>query len=1022
MRGGRWAAWLAGMNAWRGWCPFLLSAAVPMAVAGDFPPPHDSEKDLRVPLMPAAEAAARFEVPPGVTASVVACEPVLRNPIAMAWDGRGRLWVAENFTYAERGVRLDERLRDRVLVFDLPADGGPAAAPRVFLDDARQLTGLAPARGGLYLLCPPDLLFVPDKNADDVPDGAPEVVLDGFTVARENHHNFANGLRHGPDGWLYGRCGHSCPGRLGTPGTPDAERVPIEGGIWRWHPVRRTVEVLAHGTTNPWGHDWDAHGELFFINTVNGHLWHMIQGAHFRESFGADPNPMVFHRLDMHADHWHFDTGKGWQASRDGKADDLGGGHAHIGMMICQGLGWPGPWEGRLLTFNMHGRRLNVERLERHGSGYIGRHEPDSFRAADPWFRGIDLTAGPDGAVYAIDWSDTGECHDHTGVHRGSGRLFRFAGRPVPGIPPADLAGRDPGLVERILTHPNPWFERRFREGLAPDSLTAASRAALRAGLTGKAPAAQRLRALWILHADGTADDALLGACLDDPDEHVRTWAIRLLSDTWPIDDADGRARAVAAPDPALLARFTAMAARDGSGLVRLALASLLQRLPPASRPGLAAALLAHAEDAADHNQPAVVWTGLTPLAFSHPDRLAALAAAGTWPSVAEWTARALALRSGASPGALDALLAAAAGRPAAVRLSVLRGLADGFRGWRKAAPPPSWPAFAASCRDLPDALPLRTRLDALFGGGVSLTELQAMAADRSADPAARRAALESLVAADPAAARPLCTDLLTVRELAPAALRGLAGLDDPAIAPLILQRFPRFADDARAVAMETLVSRSAWASSLLDSIASGVLPRHSLAAAHARQIRELGDKSLTEKLAAVWGESRETPAERRRQMDSLAATLTPQRLAAADLPHGRLLFKGLCASCHRLHGDGALVGPDLTGSGRRQLDYLLLNLLDPSAEVAADYRLLTLRLKDGRTVAGVVAARDERTLTLRSPAGETVLERAAIAAESPSPLSLMPEGLLAGLAEHDVRDLLAYLMHPVQVPLPEAP
>src|SRR5437899_6533802 len=135
--------------------------------------------------------------------------------------------------------------------------------------------------GGVWLMCPPRLLFIPDRNGDDVPDSAPEVVLDGFTIPPENYHTFANGLRFGPDGWLYGRCGASSPGEIGAPGTPAERRIPLRGTIWRYHPQRRVVEALSSGTTNPWGHDWNEHGELFFINTVNGHLWHDFAGAHF---------------------------------------------------------------------------------------------------------------------------------------------------------------------------------------------------------------------------------------------------------------------------------------------------------------------------------------------------------------------------------------------------------------------------------------------------------------------------------------------------------------------------------------------------------------------------------------------------------------------------------------------------------------------------------------------------------------------------------------------------------------------
>src|SRR5437870_4620319 len=99
------------------------------------------------------------------------------------------------------------------------------------------------------------------------PDGAPEVLLDGLTGSPDMYHTFANGLRFGPGGWLYGRCGASSAGEVGVPGPPAEQRIPLRGTMWRYHPRRKVVEVLSSGTTNPWGHDWNEHGELFFINT-----------------------------------------------------------------------------------------------------------------------------------------------------------------------------------------------------------------------------------------------------------------------------------------------------------------------------------------------------------------------------------------------------------------------------------------------------------------------------------------------------------------------------------------------------------------------------------------------------------------------------------------------------------------------------------------------------------------------------------------------------------------------------------
>jgi putative membrane-bound dehydrogenase-like protein len=183
--------------------------------------------------------------------------------------------------------------------------------------------------------------------------------------------------------------------------------------------------VLTHGTTNPWGHDWDANGEMFFINTVTGHLWHLIHGAHLMDS--NTMNPLIYEKLDTIADHYHYDRSGSWSDSRDGKANSLGGGHAHIGMMIYQADQWPEAYRNKLFTLNMHGRRANVERLERNGSGYVGKHEPDVFLSDDPWFRGIEISTGPDGSGFILDWSDTGECHESTGVHRTSGRIFRVS-------------------------------------------------------------------------------------------------------------------------------------------------------------------------------------------------------------------------------------------------------------------------------------------------------------------------------------------------------------------------------------------------------------------------------------------------------------------------------------------------------------------------------------------------------------------------------------------------------------------
>ena len=457
----------------------LISTALVLIVLGyaahsaeEFPPVYNSEADKNAKPMPAKEAAAGFSVPDGFQVGVFASEPDVQNPIAMTWDAKGRIWIVENYTYAERSQRFDLSLRDRVVILEDTNGDGASDKRTIFTDQVQMLTGIEVGHGGVWLMCPPKLLFIPDANHDDIPDGPAQVVLEGFDVSKENYHNFANGLKWGPDGWLYGRCGGSCPGRVGVPGTPADERVALEGGVWRYSLRTKQFEALCHGTTNPWGHDWDAFGEGFFINTVNGHLWHLIPGAHFHRPFTLDPNPYVYQLIDMHADHWHFDTNGSWTQSRDGAANAFGGGHAHSGMMIYQGNDWPKEYQGRLFTINLHGMRANQEHLKREGSGYVASHGKDTLIAKDPFFRGLDLSYGPDGAVYLIDWSDTGECHEHSGVHRTSGRVYRVSHKSGSKSkkPLADLRSFKSIELAGLMKHQNAWFARQARLILAERS------------------------------------------------------------------------------------------------------------------------------------------------------------------------------------------------------------------------------------------------------------------------------------------------------------------------------------------------------------------------------------------------------------------------------------------------------------------------------------------------------------------------------------------------------------------------
>lgn len=1003
--------------------------------------------------MAPAQAAQGFRIPGGFKVNVMASEPDVQNPIAMTWDSKGRLWVAENFTYAERSQRFDLSLRDRVLIFEDTDNDGVADKRTVFTDQVQMLTSIEVGHGGVWLMCPSRLLFIADGDRDDRPDGPAITVLDGFDVAKENHHNFANGLKWGPDGWLYGRCGGSCPGRIGIPGTPDRQRVALQGGIWRYHPRTQHFEVLSHGTTNPWGHDWNEFGDGFFINTVNGHLWHLIPGAHYRRPFTLDPNPHVYQLIDMHADHWHFDTTGQWHQSRDGAADDFGGGHAHCGMSIYLGGHWPREYHDRLFTLNFHGRRSNQEVLIRSGSGYVAKHGKDILIASDPFFRGMEIGYGPDGNMVVLDWSDTGECHESTGVHRTSGRIYKLTYQQktlekIASQSGLDLEAYSLDQLVALMSHPNEWFVRQSRVILSQRANQARRNQSPQHSLSDihpKQPLESAIatlkklsqqsdpviayRALATLGAMGCYDDDILRLHLSHQDEHIRSWAIRLITDHWPIDDVFGpndashrRALSVQNQYDRWEEAFCQMAGNDRSGLVRLTLASTIQRLPVDRRCQLATALMTRAEDADDHNLPLLVWYGLIPVAESNPLSLATTAIKSRWPLTQQLIARRLVQQIQTAPEAIDKILNFAATAPAEEQTNLLQGLSDGLKGYRRVPQPAAWPRVIAAAKVRPNKrlAAIVSELSVLFGDGRAIKEVKDLVLDRSADISLRRTALETLVAGETDDIVAVCMPLLSNPKINAIALRGVSGSQDAAVAKSLIQNYSRFRSPNRPLVIEVLVSRTASADQLLSAIESETIPLDDLTAFDVRQIKSLGDERLRKRVTQIWGEVRDSPAQKRRRIDELKAMLTTSELSNASPSIGRTLFNTHCAKCHRIFGYGEAIGPELTGADRTNMDYLLENMVDPSAVVSKDYRMSIVATTDGQVLNGLVTSKTEDSLQLQTQNELKIILMDDVEEIKRSALSPMPDGILDSLTDGQIKHLFSYLKQPAQVTLPD--
>ena len=400
-----------------------------------------------VPL-PASEAAATCKIPDGFHVTVLASEPEIQQPIGFCMDDRGRLWVAEAYSYP---VHSNTKAKDRIVILEDTDGDGKHDKRVVFYEGLNYVTGIEFGFGGVWVMTPPYFYFIPDRDGDDRPDGSPELLLDGFGN-HDNAHNLANGFAWGPDGWLYGTHGRTNWSMIGKPGADISERERFDGGVYRYHPTRHVWEPYADGTTNPWGIDWNDYGHAFICNCVNPHLFQVIQGAHYEPWRGRKSSQHAYQRIDTIADHLHFTGLSNIRKGKGSAAEDAaGGGHAHCGTMIYLGDSFPDKYRNTLFTNNIHGRRINNDLPRRNGSGYVASHGPDLMRATDPWFMGVTLAYGPSGEVYVSDWSDTGECHSTRNTRRETGRIYRITwGKDR--LPAVDLAKRSNAGVGRTAT------------------------------------------------------------------------------------------------------------------------------------------------------------------------------------------------------------------------------------------------------------------------------------------------------------------------------------------------------------------------------------------------------------------------------------------------------------------------------------------------------------------------------------------------------------------------------------------
>ncbi len=950
------------------------------------------------------EAAAAMTLPPGFKATLFAGEPDVQQPIAFAIDHRGRLWVAEAYTYPNRAP--EGQGKDRILVFEDTDGDGKFNRRTVFKEGLNLVSGMEVGFGGVWVGAAPYVMFIPIIDGDEPKPGETKILLDGW--AWQDTHETLNTFKWGPDGWLYGCHGVFTHSNVGKPGAPDTERQRINAGIWRFHPTRHEFEVFAEGTSNPWGIDFDEHGQLIEEACVIPHLFHMIQGGRYQRQAGQHFNPYIYDDIKTIADHLHY-AGNQWNQADISRSTDLGGGHAHCGLMIYQGDNWPAAYRGKVFMNNIHGACLNMDVLERSGSGFVGRHAPNPILFNDKWSQIVNFMEGPDGGVYLIDWYDKNQCHsnDEKQHDRSNGRIFKIT-HGQPPFAKVDLQKlKDEELIGLAIDR-NDWsgqHARRVLQERAPANPQLAIKVTDRMPVSG---GTKQLRWLWTQHVTGGKTSP--NSALQSAEEYTRAWAIQLLCENKSIA-------------PAILKEFQRLAREDKSPVVRLYLASALQRLPVENRWEVVEALSQRAEDAKDHNIPLMVWYAAEPLPTRDIERSLKLAEAAKLPNILDFmTRRTAALNTPQAFAAITTSLLRV--DDDARRLEILNGLSAALKGQRQVKMPEGWATVETKLSASGNAgiRALVQSLSLTFGSANALAELRKTVMDKAADAAARKTALDSLMGAKDAGLPPLLRQLLNDPAMRNAALRGLGSYDDPQTPEAILALYPGLSGGDKRDARNTLAARAPFALKLLAAVQANVVPRSDLTADLIQQLRNLKNTDIDASLQKVWGVARDSSGDKLAEIEKYKGIYRAGGSQPGDASHGRAVFAKVCLQCHTLFGTGGKVGPDLTGSNRGDLDYILQNMVDPNAVMPNDYLAWNIDTKDDRTITGVMREQNDQAITVATANETLTIPRSEIATMQQSKLSMMPEDLLKPLTDQEVRDLIIYLRQTTQVPFAATP
>jgi putative membrane-bound dehydrogenase-like protein len=962
----------------------------------------DNTRPSGQPYLKPEESLRRMKVADGFEVKLFAAEPMVINPIAMTVDEKGRVWVIESFEYPRRTPK-GRMPRDRIVILE-DTDGDGVADKRTVFAEGKDFpvpfdmaSGLEVGHGGVFVGAPPYLFFI--ENQNDRP-GKVEVLLKGFGA--QDTHETLNTFQWGPDGRLYGLQGVFTQSEVAAPQQgADAPRSPVKlnAGVWRYDVRAKKFETFAEGTSNPWGMDYrNSDGQFLLCCCVIPHLFHMSPGGIYKRQAGQSYNPYAYSYLNEICDHT-FHKESGW---------------AHAGLIALDTPLMPPEYRDSVIFGSIHGCSIKRNVLRRNGSTYVASRANDFLVSGDKNFRPINLRWGPNGEIYCTDWHDQNPCHQAKpdSWDYEHGRVFRLQRKGLETRKAEDLGARTVAELIPLLGDPNPWRARTAARLLAERrrGLTDRDVNNLRGEVT-----CSLLPALWALYSTGHLDEKRAAGFLDQFQAEgrnapaLRGWTVRLLGESGGVSGA-------------MLERLTGLAAKERSAAVRLELAGAALRLGKSSATSpLLRALMGHKEDAKDPVIPQILW-----LAYEEKLTSGAKAELGWLKDHAAGNALVTdtivprAMRRLVATGKKEDLQACVAFlrdlKDSGARRQALAGLVEALQNQQLDAPL-EWRAVQAELLKDGDAevQRLARRLAVHFQDVEAARRALAVARDVRKALRERVEAVHDLAVVHPLGMHRPLLELLErdpVLEVRLEAARALAAYEAPQVLPeiarVLLGHYKQYPPEVRVEVVNLLAGRKEWARELLTAVGQKQVPPTDLNNNLILRLQGYHDKALNAQVEAVWGKVRDTPAELNALIDKMRLQIDQGR---PSFGRGAQVFETTCAKCHKFEGKGHEVGPPLDGAGR-DIEYLLVNVIDPNRVVGAPYFTRLVTLKNGRVESGLLAAEDDQAVTLK---GENdalkVIPRKDIDEIEVQPKSVMPEGLVGALKPGEFRDLVRYVM-----------